>query len=289
MKIKRQRVTGFLFVSISLVGFGIFFLVPFLISIALSFSRTSGTFNFAGFQNYIALFKSGSFQLAFINTLRFVIIGVPILMLFSMTMALLFNYLNKVNPKQTAFWFVLSLLPMVVPSSAIVMFVQVMFEKYGVVNGIIIGLGGSAVNWMNSDRTIIILLMLYVWKNFSYNMVIILGAIKGIQKEVFEAAALDGASGIKMAAFITLPQIKSFLSFTVLLSVMGIFKMFRESYLLFGDYPHESVYMLQNFMNNNFYSISYQRLTTASIVFFMLVSIGIFMLIRKKHQPDKDC
>lgn len=283
---KRRNFTGLAFVSLSLVGFTIFFLIPFIISIGLSFSRTVGNFDFVGFKNYIDLFKSGSFKLAIINTVKFILIGVPLLMVFSLLMALAFNYLNKYSVSPVLF--ALSLIPMIIPSSATVMFVKIFFEKTGVINNFINHLGGTPINWLNSQFTMYILLLLYIWKNFSYNMVIILGGIKSINKEVYEAASLDGAYGLNMVIYITLPQIKSFLSFTLLLSVMGIFKMFRESYLLFGDYPHESVYMLQNFMNNNFYSINYQRLSASSIIFFILISIGIYFLVRKKVNLERN-
>ena len=65
---------------------------------------------------------------------------------------------------------------------------------------------------------------------------------------------------------------------------MNIFKMYRESYLLFGDYPHKSVYMIQNFMNNNFQSVNYQRLSAASVLFFLLISVGIFFIARRRTQ-----
>lgn len=285
MKIKkREMLSGYGFVLISLGGVLLFSVIPFAISIVYSFSRSSGAFHFVGIDNYVSLFQSGSFQLAIWNTIKFIAFGVPILMLVSLILALAFYHLGRCRYRSLGGWFAVSLLPMLVPSSVVVLFVRVMFEQYGVVNGWIASLGGEPITWMNSEWAVAMLLGLYVWKNFSYNTVILLGAMQSVSESTKEAAALDGASGPRILWSIVFPQIRSFFAFTFLLSTMGIFKMFRESYLLFGDYPHESVYMLQNFMNNNFYANNYQRLSTASILFFLLVSIAIFFIVRRRTE-----
>lgn len=280
----RSALTGLSFGGLGLAGFLAFFLVPFLISIVLSFSSSSSSFQFVGLDNYAALFRSQSFRLALWNTLRFIAAGVPLLMICSLGLALTFHYLEQFRDRRTAPLFAASLIPMVVPSSAVVLFVEVLFEKYGAVNGILVQLGWEPVNWMNSGYAAIILLGLYLWKNVSYNTVILLGAMGSVRPEVYEAAALDGAGFWRSIRYIALPQIRPFLSFTVLLSLMGIFKMYRESYLLFGDYPDESVYLLQNYMNNHFYAVNYQRLSTASAIFFLLVGLGIVLGARERYR-----
>jgi len=282
----RASLTGIGFGGLGLAGFCLFFLIPFLISIGLSFSSSSGRFRFVGMENYAALFHSQSFRLALWNTLRFIAAGVPLLMICSLGLALIFHYLEQFRETKTAPLFAASLIPMVVPSSAVVLFVEVLFEKYGVINGILTRLGREPVNWMNSEYAAVILLGLYLWKNVSYNTVILLGAMGGVRPEVYEAAALDGAGFWKRVRYIALPQIRPFLSFTALLSLMGIFKMYRESYLLFGDYPDASIYLLQNYMNNHFYSVNYQRLSTASTVFFLLVGLGVLLAARERRRKD---
>ena len=111
----RSSLTGIGFSVAGLAGFSLFFLLPFLISIALSFSGSSKRFQFVGLENYLELFRSKSFLLALWNTLRFITIGVPVLMLCSFGLALMFHYLEQFHEPKTAPLFAASLIPMVVP------------------------------------------------------------------------------------------------------------------------------------------------------------------------------
>ena len=278
----RESLAGWSFVGVSLLGVLIFSVIPFIISISYSFSNTTIGFQFAGFQNYLDLFSSKAFLRALGNTLRFIVCGVPLLMLFSGGLALIFNHLNRQNFRRLDLWFALSLIPMLIPSSVTVLFVRIFFDTYGIVNGWLQKLNLEPVDWMNSNWAVVLLIGIYLWKNFSYITVILLGALQSIPLVTLEAAQLDGANSRQILLHITLPQILPFLEFSLLLSVMDIFKMFRESYLLFGDYPHDSVYMLQNFMNNNFYSINYQRLSSASVIFCLLISAAIFFMVKRR-------
>ena len=151
-KIKiRQMTTGILFTLVSLVGFSIFFAVPFFISVLYSFSSTSGVFNFSGISNYVDLISSPAFMLAAVNTLKFTVIGLPLLLIFAMCMALMLKYLFRRKMPGISVWFALSLTPMVVPSATVILFVQVLFERYGVVNGLLVNIGAQPIDFLNSE------------------------------------------------------------------------------------------------------------------------------------------
>ena len=279
----REAVSGLSFVAVSLLGVLFFSVAPFFISIGYSFSAGAARFQFAGLANYLDLFRSEAFRQGLFNTIRFILIGVPLLMAVSMALALAFHHLDG-RFQHLDLWFALSLLPMLIPSSVLVVFMKVFFDKTGIVNGWLAATDISPVNWFNSNWSMVLLLGLYLWKNFSYITVILLGALQGIPYNTIEAAQLDGASSARILWSIRLPQVLPFLQFSLLLCIMNIFKMYRESYLLFGDYPHKSVYMIQNFMNNNFQSVNYQRLSAASVLFFLLISVGIFFIARRRTQ-----
>lgn len=124
------------------------------------------------------------------------------------------------------------------------------------------------------------LLALYLWKNCGYCTVILLSALAGIDRAQYELARCDGAGVWTQIWRITFPQILSSLFFSAIIAIVGVFKIFRESYLLMGEYPHESVYMLQNFINNNMETLNYQRLSAASLTFLCILMVVIILFIR---------
>lgn len=277
---RRQMGTGFGFVLLSMLGFSLFFAVPFFFSVLFSFSSSSGVFRFSGFSNYLELFESPSFRLALWNTFRFAAIGLPLLLVCALGMALMLQYLFRRKMPGISAWFALSLLPMVIPSSAIILFVQVLVERFGVINGLLVKWGMAPVDFLNSSWAFWILMLLFLWKNTAYCSVILLAGLRSIDRSIYEAAQLDGAGTFQAFRYLTLVQLVPFLFFSIVMGVMGIFKIFRESYLLMGDYPPDSAYMLQNFMNNNFLALNYQRLSTASVVFFLGILLFFILMFR---------
>ncbi|MBP3544526.1 MAG: sugar ABC transporter permease [Lachnospiraceae bacterium] len=260
----RMALCGTAFVLPSLIGVLLFFVVPFGINVIYSFSRSVASFEFVGLKNYRELFASDAFVLSFRNTTLFMFMGILLLLILANAMAMFFDYAVKKRFLFAGLALMGSVVPMIIPTGSVLVFIQKLFGENGVFD---------SVAWMTTSAASAMLLLIFLWKNAGYCMLVIFTGIHTIPKEVFEAAKLDGANGRRIYIHMILPQIKSFLSFSVIMGIIGIFKTYRESYLLLGEYPHESVYMLQNFLNNNFYSINYQRLTTASIVFTIFLSV----------------
>lgn len=257
----RMTFFGAIFILPSLAGVLLFFVVPFLINIVYSFSSSVASFDFVGLFNYKNLFVSDAFRLSFRNTALFLAAGISLLLIFSNCMALLFDYSIKRRLALAGAALMGSVVPMIIPTGSVLVFMRKLFE------------GDERIAWMTGNAAFGMLLLLFLWKNTGYCMLVIFTGIHTIPREVFEAARIDGADGFKTYRYVTLPQIRSFISFAVIMGIIGSFKMYRESYLLLGEYPHESVYMLQNFLNNNFYALNYQKLTTASIVFTIFLSM----------------
>jgi len=105
---------------------------------------------------------------------------------------------------------------------------------------------------------------------------------------VIESAELDGASNFRIFWKVKFPFLSSSIFFVAILSLINSFKVFREVYLLTGDYPYDSLYMLQHFMNNTFVSLDYQKLSAAAIIMcgVMIVIIGVLFLIDAKIGKD---
>lgn len=119
-------------------------------------------------------------------------------------------------------------------------------------------------------------------------MILFMSALGSIPKDIIEVAQLEKAGRFTIFIHIKLRYISSTTLFVVILSLINSFKVFREVYLLSGDYPYDSLYMLQHFMNNTFRSLDYQKLSTAAIImaFFMIIVIGILFLIEKRVGED---
>ena len=114
-----------------------------------------------------------------------------------------------------------------------------------------------------------------------------LAGLSAIPREYREAAASDGASYWQTLRYITLPLMTPTFFFILIVSIINSFKSFREAYLLGGATPHESIYMLQHFMNNNFQNLSYQRLSVAALLVFLVIFALVLVLFRLKARQER--
>ena len=116
---------------------------------------------------------------------------------------------------------------------------------------------------------------------------LLLTALTGMKKDMIDAAKIDGAGTIRMTWYIVLPNITPTLFFTFILSVVNSLKIFRESFLLYSSYPDESVYMLQNYLNNHFQKLNYQNISTAAIFFAVIVYTIVAVVFRAENKWGK--
>ena len=282
-RLREMRRTRWFFMP-SLVGVSVFFLVPFLVVIYYSLVDNPVSGNFVGLSNFIALLRNMAFRRAAVNTATFSLIAVPLAVILPLLIAIL---LMQKIPMKSLFRTVL-ISPLMVPIASIVLIWEVLFHNNGVVNEWIITLGGTAIDWFKSDFSQLTIVILYLWKNVGYNMILFMAALAGIPKDITEAAALDGAGSLTTFFRIKVPYLSSTILFVTILSVINSFKVFREVYLLTGDYPYDSLYLLQHFMNNMFKSLDYQKLSSAAILMgiVMVLIIGLLFWIDRKLGKD---
>ena len=277
----KDAITGFLFTFPALAGLAAFFVVPFGITMKMSLTESMGSSKFVGLKNYSDVLKSAAFKLAAKNTFKFFGVALPCILILSLLIALLlFRNLKKYDIFRTFFVF-----PLVLPVSSVVLFFQIVFSDLGVVNGVLENLGLHAADW-TGEQAFWVLLILYLWKNTGYNVVLFLAALNSVPPDLYEAAALDGAGWWKKLTRITLPMIAPHTRFILVISIVNLFKSFREAYILFGDHPDQSIYMIQHFMNNNFINLNYIRLSVgAALVFLVIfVLVGLLLTLRDKDE-----
>jgi multiple sugar transport system permease protein len=165
-----------------------------------------------------------------------------------------------------------------------VFFWKMMFANDGFVNGILVSIGLNGIRFLESNWAMVVIILVFIWKNLGYNIVLILAGMSSIPKDYYEAAVVDGASSWQTFVRITVPFLVPTFVLTTLMSIINSFKVFKEIYLITGNYPHDSIYMLQHFMNNMFSSLNYAKLTTATTMLVLtitFVTLGLFRLERR--------
>ena len=281
---RKSRVKSNLFMIPSIIGVFTFFIIPFCVVIYYSVIDNVVNKKFVFLDNYINVLKNGAFREAAFNTARFTLIAVPLAVVLSMLLAsLLMNNLPFKSQFRTLF-----LTPLMVPIASIVLIFQVLFHYNGVVNDFISIFGVDKIDWFKSKYAPVVIVILFLWKNLGYNMILFMAAYAAIPKEIMEVARLDSSSGIQLFFRVKLKYISPTILFVTILSIISSFKVFREVYLLTGDYPYQSLYMLQHFMNNTFTSLDYQKLSAAAIIMFdvMVIIIGILFVIENRYGKD---
>ena len=175
---------------------------------------------------------------------------------------------------------------MAIPVASIVILWKVLFAKNGLVNGLICSLGGHAVDFMGTEAAFWVLVFTYVWKNAGYDMILWLAGLDGISADLYEAASVDGANAWQKFFYITLPNLLPTLTLVSVLSLLNSFKAFREAFLVGGNYPHESMYLLQHLFNNWFLSLDLPRLTAAAVLMALALS-GLILALQRIWTRDK--
>ena len=281
---KGEALAWILFALPSLSGFALFFVIPFFMSLYYCFTEGISGTRFVGFRNFESLLKSESFLLAAKNTLIFNAVAVPLIMVLSLGFAMLLNTGIKGLP----FYRSCFILPLVVPVASVILVWQILFNEHGALSQLFQFFGLPAVDWINSQWSVAVLVLLYTWKNCGYNMVLFLAGLNSIPREYYEAARIDGAGFWTCFTRITLPFLAPTGFFVLVLSFVNSLKVFRESYQLAGNYPDMHIYMLQNFMNNNFTNLNYQRLSSAAFLMFAIISLMVLVLFRLESRLGRD-
>ena len=285
---RKNRLIDFLnslcYLSPSLLGVGVFFILPFGVVVYYSLIDGVSSRKFVALENFRRLFQNSAFRMAARNTLKFSAMAVPMAVVLAIVLALMLEC--RIPGKSQFRTFFLS--PMMVPVASVVLIWQVLFNYNGTVNEFLMLFGARRIDWLQSEYSMIVVLLLFLWKNLGYNMILFMAGLANIPKELLEVADVEGASESYKFFNIKLRYLSPTVLFVTILSLINSFKVFREVYLLTGDYPYESLYMLQHFMNNTFRSLDYQKLSTAAVVMAIVMVVLIALLFAIEDWFGKD-
>jgi len=284
----REWLGGAAFLGPSLVGVSIFYIVPFGVVVFYSMISNPIQREFVFLDNFKNLISNSAFQQAAGNTARFSVVAVPLAVVIGLLMALLLEY--KIPMKSQFRTFFLS--PMMVPVASVVLIWQVLFNNNGVVNEFLITIGvtdaASKIDWFKSEYNQIVVILLFLWKNLGYNMILFMASLNNMPNDLIEVATIEGAGALYKFFAVKMRYLSPTLLFVTILSLINSFKVFREVYLLTGDYPYGGLYMLQHFMNNTFQSIDYQKLSAAAVIMAiaMVIIIGVLFIAENHFGRD---
>ncbi len=280
----RELGVSLAFLSPSLIGVLVFFVVPFFVVIYYSLVNNPVLHEFVWLDNFVALIQNHSFQLAAKNTAIFSGISVPSAVILSLLLACM---LNRKIPLKSQFRTAM-LSPLMVPVASVVLIWQVIFSYNGALNELMANFGADKIDWMKSGFNRYVVILLFLWKNVGYNMILFLAALANIPVDIQEMAMLEGASGARIFFTIKLRYLSPTIVFVTILSLINSMKIFREVYLLTGKYPYDGLYLLQHFMNNTFESMDYQKLSAAAILMALVMVAVIFLLFLADAHMGKD-
>lgn len=274
----RKKKIVWLLLLPGLTGLIMFYVAPFIGGVYFSLMDGSFENRFVGLQNYREILQNPMFVLGMKNTWELSLLCAPVIWLLSFLLAAMLRVLKE---RSTAFRNIL-LLPYLMPSSALLLIWTLMFDYGGVINRLVAAMGYERVLWLEGDALRFPIVLMYIWKNVGFSVVLFASALSAVHPSLYEFASLEGAGWWTQSFRITLPQIMPTAFLVFVLSWVNAFKIFKEVYFIGGAYPTEAIYTLQHFMNNKFAKLDYQDVTTAAYIFALGVMALFAMMYASK-------
>lgn len=273
---RSENIAGYGFIGLFIIGFCLFTLVPIAASLVLSFTNYDilSPPTFAGLANYIKMFTNDKqFVTSFTVTLFYVIVSVPLRLIFALAVAMLL----KKTTKMTALYRAAYYLPSIIGGSiAIAVVWRQVFTSDGLLNGILNSVFNTNIDisWIGGEKTAIwTLIILAVWQ-YGSPMLIFLSGLKQIPQDLYEAADIDGASPVKKFFRITLPMLTPVVFFNVIMQLINGFMTFTQSYVITQGQPMDktlfaTVYIYRNAFS--FYKMGYACAIAWVLLLFMVI------------------
>jgi len=275
---------AYLFIAPFFILFGIFLLFPFLYSFWISLHSWDGVSlpAFVGLANYAELFGDELFWKSLYNTVYILVLNIPLQLGLALLLAVA---LNSEAVRGRSVMQLVYFMPIIVSVVVVAIVFSLLYDSYtGLINYVLEWVGLTAIPWLASEAwSKLSIVLLITWRWTGYNMVIILAGLQAIPKELYEAGLIDGASGWKAFRHITVPLVKPILLFCLIMSIIGLFKIFTEPYILTFGGPNNSSQTMVTYIYNN--AFRYSRLGYGSalayvlfllILFFSLTSLKVF-------------
>jgi multiple sugar transport system permease protein len=282
---------GWYFVAPALVLIGIFFFIPVAGSLLLSLTdfdiyaiADRGNARFVGLRNYADMFGNSVFWIAVRNTFYFALVGGPLTVAASLAAALL---INARVVRYKSFFRTIFFIPFVTTLVAVAIVWRYLYHpQYGMLNYALGWFGVAPIDWLGDPRTAMpAIIMLAIWKNFGYNMLIFIAGMQTIPSELYEAAKLDGAGALRQFRHITLPMLAPTFLFVGVITMIGYFQLFAEPYVMTAGGPLRSTTSLVLLMYEE--GFRWWRMgAAASVAFILFAIILVWTLVQFRLQRE---
>ncbi|MDD7142259.1 carbohydrate ABC transporter permease [Bariatricus sp. HCP28S3_C2] len=289
---QKEACTGYLFILLPLVSLIIMMYYPIIRSFFISFFEWNllQEPTFVGFGNYKTLIHDEVFKTALCNTVKWVLIYVPMSVISSFLLALLLDR----KMKGAGFFRTLYYLPVVCPIVVVsLLFVWIYNTDYGILNFILKELFHmDPIGWLTDSKySLFAIAIMSVWKWAGYNMLIFLSALQGIDESLYEAAAIDGISPLQKLIYIKIPLVMPSIYFVMLTAVIDAFQMFTEIFIMTKGGPGYSTYTVSYYLWSN--AFEYQKMgyacAMAAVMFVIILAVTLLQdrVMNKKVQYDE--
>jgi multiple sugar transport system permease protein len=288
---RRQMRTAYLFIVPAMTALVIFFFLPVIAALLLSLTDFDiyslsdfSNARFVGLKNYIDLMSDPLFWKALKNTFYFVAVGGPLSVLTSLGAALL---LNSKLVRFKGIFRSIYFLPVVTTLVAVSIVWRFLYHpRYGMLNYALSLFGAARIDWLGDPVWAMpAIILLAVWKNFGYNMIIFIAGLQNIPEYLYEAARLDGASPLQQFKAITVPMLAPTTFFVVIITMIGYFQLFAEPYVMTDGGPLQStmsVVLMMYKTGFKWWSMGY----SAAVAFALFAIIAGATLIQMKLQKQ---
>jgi len=252
--VKKRTRAAWLFLAPAIVLITVFFVIPVAAGLLLSLTDfdlyaigSPGVARFGGLDNYLRLMRDETFWTALWNTLKFVLIGGPLSVAVSLGAALL---LNAKLVRMRGFFRTVYFAPVVTTLVSVAIVWRYLYHpKYGLLNFLLGFVGLEPIDWLGDPRWAMpAIILLAVWKNFGYNMLIFVAGLQTIPENLYEAAAIDGAGAGRRFRHVTVPGLAPTFLFVSVTTMIGFFQLFAEPYVMTQGGPLGATRSLVLFM-----------------------------------------
>lgn len=288
-KIWQRDNIGWLFILVATIAITLFYFYPMVQSFILSFQTGMGSnLTWAGFDNWIRLFSDPTLKQALINTFTYLIIQVPIMILLALVLSVL---LNDATLKMRGFFRVAIFLPSVTSLVAYSILFKYLFSGDGIINQFLVNLSiiSQPIQFLSdpfwAKVTVIIAI---TWRWSGYNMIFYLSALQNIDRSIYEAAQIDGASAFQQFFKITIPLLKPIILFTSIISTIGTLQLFDEVMNITSGGPGNATLSISQYIYNLSFEYTPDFGYAATVSYVIVIFIIILSIFQFRVAGDKE-
>ena len=288
---RQQAVAAWVLALPFMTRFLVFTAGPVLARLGMSFTdirstdiRTPLGVDFVGLENYTDLLADPLFRKVTVNTLLYLVLGVPLTMAVALALAVALNQLNRAK----GFFRVGFYLPVVTSIVAVSVVWKFLLREQGGLFNTVLGLVGiDGPGWLDSTTLALpTLVVMAVWRNFGTLMVIFLAGLQTVSREVLEAAEVDGASAWARFRYIMLPALRPTLLFGAVITGIGYLQFFEEAFVMTKGGPLDSTRSISYFTYDQFGFGNYGYAAAASYLLFLAIVVLTLVQFRLLREKD---